>query len=60
MPSGTVVDMKCREQRFQVLLDGKLVVDWPLKVPDDVDLYPLVSVYGTTRAIKLLPADGDE
>ena len=42
VPSGTVVDMKCRDQRFQVLLDKKLVADWPLKLPDDMDLYPLV------------------
>ncbi|CAK9053742.1 [Pyruvate dehydrogenase (acetyl-transferring)] kinase isozyme 4 [Durusdinium trenchii] len=56
--SGTVVELKCKEGSFQVLLDGKIVANWPLAVPDEMDLYPLVSVYGTTCAIKLLPAEG--
>eukprot|EP00434_Breviolum_minutum_P024339 symbB.v1.2.021494.t1/scaffold1806.1/size131321/9 len=59
VPSGTVVDVKCKEGAFQVLLDGKLMADWKISVPDEMDLYPLVSVYGTTQAIKLLPSDRD-
>lgn len=55
--SGTVVDLKCKNGAFQVLPDGKMVADWKLVVPDEMDLYPLVSVYGTTLEIKLLPPE---
>ena len=42
VPSGTVVHLKCKNGTFQVLLDGKVLANWTLKVPDDMDLYPLV------------------
>mmetsp|Transcript_46784 Transcript_46784/g.109518 ORF Transcript_46784/g.109518 Transcript_46784/m.109518 type:complete len:287 (-) Transcript_46784:32-892(-) len=59
LPSGTVVDVRCKDGKFQVLLNGKTAADWHLNVPDELDLYPLVSVYGTTQAVKLLPLDSD-
>lgn len=59
LPNGTIVDVLCKNGKFQVLLDGKIAADWDIQVPDDLDLYPLVSVYGTTQAIKLLPTGID-
>jgi len=59
LPNGTIVDVLCKNGKFQILLDGKIAADWDIQVPDELDLYPIVSVYGTTQAIKLLPTGTD-
>eukprot|EP00931_Biecheleriopsis_adriatica_P008722 TRINITY_DN109866_c0_g1_i1.p1 TRINITY_DN109866_c0_g1~~TRINITY_DN109866_c0_g1_i1.p1 ORF type:complete len:306 (-),score=64.75 TRINITY_DN109866_c0_g1_i1:81-971(-) len=54
---GAVVSVGYRGGKLRIHLDGDLVAEWDVFVPDEIDLYPVVSVFGTTRAIELLPPE---
>lgn len=55
--NGTVVGVSIEDGNFKVELDDRVVADWQVDVPLEMDLYPLVSLFGTSRSIELIPAE---
>jgi hypothetical protein len=59
--AGDVV-VCCATERgmMQIDVNGRRVANWEANIPDDVDLYPVVSLFGKTTSVKLLRSDRPE
>jgi len=59
--AGDVV-VCCATERgmMQIDVNGRRVANWEANIPDDVDLYPVVNLYGKTTSVKLLRSDRPE
>eukprot|EP00930_Biecheleria_cincta_P056733 TRINITY_DN42799_c0_g1_i1.p1 TRINITY_DN42799_c0_g1~~TRINITY_DN42799_c0_g1_i1.p1 ORF type:complete len:340 (+),score=50.03 TRINITY_DN42799_c0_g1_i1:90-1109(+) len=55
--SGTLVEVSIDDGKFMLLLDNRVVAEWQVDVPLEMDLYPLVSLFGTSRSIELIRPD---
>jgi hypothetical protein len=55
--SGDIVECcVCNAGRLHIQVNDHEVANWDASVPDGLELYPVVSVFGKTTAIKLLRA----
>lgn len=52
---GDVVTCRVDDGFLRITVNETVVADWPARIPEDVDVYPAVGLYGTTQAIQMLP-----
>eukprot|EP00425_Heterocapsa_triquetra_P019403 CAMPEP_0195127346 /NCGR_PEP_ID=MMETSP0448-20130528/136795_1 /TAXON_ID=66468 /ORGANISM="Heterocapsa triquestra, Strain CCMP 448" /LENGTH=226 /DNA_ID=CAMNT_0040165081 /DNA_START=1 /DNA_END=677 /DNA_ORIENTATION=- len=52
--AGDILTCTVEDGSLRIQVNDVVVADWPAGIPEDIEVYPVAGLYGTTQAVQLL------